>query len=287
LTKCDLGKFARHPRLIQSGRFNDLASFAAKQDDDHLPASASTFDAAAERRTYLEKELHLEIVLKGPAKNAIDVEFMDSLLDRLRRAGDAPLLLTGDGDAFSAGLNLKKVVALDAEGLAVFLGKFDYLAEALFLHAGPTVACINGHAIAGGCVLALCCDYRVALDDPQIRIGLNEAALGVEFPPKAFAIVRERIPTQFLHRVLLGADLYSPEKALALGLIDEISSDALTVSRHTLEKLARRFPSTYAAMKKDLNVMPANLDREYHLRGLAVRWDAPEVKRRLAEALKK
>jgi enoyl-CoA hydratase len=229
----------------------------------------------------------LEMFIKGPGKNALGSELMDFLLDRLRDAGGSPLLITGDGDAFSAGLNLKEVVLLDAAGLEVFLDKFDTLAERIYSHAGPTVACVNGHAIAGGCVLALCCDYRIACNSPQIRIGLNELALGVPFPPKALAIVRARIPNQFLHRVLRSAELYSPEAALDLGIIDEVVHDALEVSRRRLDHLASRPAETYAATKKDLNAIPIGLASADRLRSVAVRWATPEVRQRLSDALKK
>jgi enoyl-CoA hydratase/carnithine racemase len=225
--------------------------------------------------------------MKGPGKNALGSELMDSLLDRLRDAGEAPLLLTGDGNAFSAGLNLKEVVSLDAARLEVFLGKFDALAERIYSHAGPTVACVNGHAIAGGCVLALCCDYRIAGNNPQIRIGLNELALGVPFPPKALAIVRARVPNQFLHRLLLSAELYSPEAAMDLGIIDEVVHDALDVSRRRLDHLASRPAAAYAATKKDLNAIPTGLADADRLRSVAVHWATPEVRQRLSDALKK
>ena len=73
-----------------------------------------------------------------------------------------------------------------------YLLLLDDLIDALYGYPGPTVAAVNGHAIAGGCVLALCCDLRVMADDPKLRIGLNEVALGLEFPPKILALARRR-----------------------------------------------------------------------------------------------
>jgi hypothetical protein len=67
---------------------------------------------------------------------------------------------------------------------------------------------VNGHAIAGGCVLALCCDWRVAVDRADVRIGLNEVALGLEFPPMIMNLVRDRIPRRHVERVVLEAGLH-------------------------------------------------------------------------------
>ena len=127
------------------------------------------------------------VLLKAPGKNALSTALMEHVLGEVRTAGDAPLFLVGDGDTFSAGLNLKEVAALDAPGLTRYLGLLEDLVGALYLHPGPTVAYLNGHAIAGGCVMALCCDVRVMTARPGARIGLNEVALGLQFPPRTLS----------------------------------------------------------------------------------------------------
>ena len=58
------------------------------------------------------------------------------------------------------------------------------------------VACVNGHAIAGGCLIARCAEHRVAIDDPATRIGSNEVALGLEFPPRIPRVAQERIASR-------------------------------------------------------------------------------------------
>src|SRR5262245_26567894 len=125
-----------------------------------------------------------EIAMAGPAKNALGTEMMQFLLDQIAEARGRPILLTGTGDAFSAGLNLKEVASLDARGMEVFLRRLEELMAALFAYPGPVVGLVNGHAIAGGCVLTLCCDHRVAARSARSKIGLNELALGLRFPPR-------------------------------------------------------------------------------------------------------
>ena len=103
----------------------------------------------------------IEVVLSGPGKNALSTAVMLSLIEQLDRAEGAPVLLRGAGDAFSAGLNLVEVGGLDAAGMDTFLTALEDLLYALYNYPGPTVAVVNGHAIAGGSLVAMCCDHRI------------------------------------------------------------------------------------------------------------------------------
>src|SRR5213593_2100875 len=80
---------------------------------------------------------------------------------------------------------------------------------------------VNGHAIAGGLVLALACDYRLGVDG-DYRIGLNEVAIGASYPKVAFEIVRLRLAHARASELLLGAALYPASQALRLGVVDEL-----------------------------------------------------------------
>jgi enoyl-CoA hydratase/carnithine racemase len=193
-----------------------------------------------------------EIVLKAPGKNALSTELMTWIIRELEVAAGRPVLITGSGGAFSAGLNLKELASLDRAGMERFLALFEEMVDALYTYPGPTVACVNGHAIAGGCVVALACDLRVCAANPEIRVGLNETANGLRFPPKTFALVRHRLPASALERVTLGAGLYEPEAARALGLVDEVAFDAESVARVHLARLASHPRETYAGTKEAL-----------------------------------
>ena len=146
-----------------------------------------------------------EIRMDGPGKNSLGTTMLTFLLAELHAAGGEPVLVTGAGDAFSAGLDLNEVLALEGDGMLEFLRLLERAMVALYLYPGPTVALVNGHAIAGGCVITLACDHRVALEHPKIKIGLNEVALGMRFPPRILAMAKERIPRESHTAVLLGA----------------------------------------------------------------------------------
>ncbi len=228
-----------------------------------------------------------EIVMEGPGKNALGTQMMDFLLAELDRAGGDAVLLTGKGDAFSAGLNLKEVVALDDQGMAAFLRKLERLVCALFTYPGPTVAAVNGHAIAGGCVLALCCDLRVARADMDLRMGLNEVALGLQFPPGILRMIHKRISPERLSQALLGAELVRVDQAAALGYLDELTDrELLGYARERLGVLARHPKEAYAATKRalrgDSTLAPG--DDEAFARMLPA-WTARAVKDRIAALL--
>jgi len=193
-----------------------------------------------------------EVVLEGPGKNALGSALMRQLLDALRRAAGEPVLVRGAGDAFCAGLNLKEMAALDAAGMQAFLALLEDMVQALYEYPGPTAAAVNGHAVAGGCVLALGCDCRVMTRATGARIGLNEVAIGARFPPRTWAMVKARVPAASIERVVLGAQLVDPQCALGLGLVDELADDPLAVAQERLDVLARHPRDAYAVAKRGI-----------------------------------
>jgi enoyl-CoA hydratase len=229
----------------------------------------------------------LTLTMRAPGKNALGTELMTWLTDRLAEADGEPVFLTGDGDAFSAGLNLKEVVSLDRAGMERFLDVLERMVTALFEYPGPTVAWVNGHAIAGGCVVALGCDHRLMTPDPKARIGLNEIPLGLRFPPRTWRLVRHRVPAHTIERVVLEGGLYAPEVALRLGLIDEVVADEAAARAYAAKVGAAPAPA-YRAAKASLRagVLDARAEEERRFREEALpAWVAPELKARLMAAL--
>lgn len=229
----------------------------------------------------------VQITLSGPGKNSLSTALMQRALSEVERAKDAPIFLTGDGDAFSAGLNLKEISTLDVAGMTVFLTALEDLVKALYEHPAPVVGFINGHAIAGGCVLALCCDVRVMTAREGARIGLNEVALGLRFPPLTFAMARARLTAPNLERILLEAGLYRAEEAQRLGLIDVIGEEAQ--ARSILATMASHPRDIYAATK--LLLRPRldipEPDRERFREDTIPYWASPDRRAALLAVLEK
>ncbi|SFT57666.1 enoyl-CoA hydratase [Geodermatophilus amargosae] len=185
---------------------------------------------------------------------ALDVELLDALTEAVT-ASDRALVITGSGASFSAGVDLRRI--LDGgrpytEGLLAALSR---TFRAVFDHPRPTVAAVNGHAIAGGCVLALACDSRLMSGG---RIGLTELAVGVPFPTSALEIIRHALGSRAGH-VLLGARAEDRERALTLGMVDELPEPGELLPRALAlaTELAARSPESYRLAKVQLH-RPAN-----------------------------
>lgn len=231
-----------------------------------------------------------EIVLNGPGKNALGTPMMQSILDQLDAADGQPILLRGENGALSAGVDLKEVARLDADEMEAFLRLLDQVTRTLLHWPRPTVAVLDGHAIAGGCVIAMACDHRVAQANPKLRIGLTEVAVGVLFPPGVWAMLRHRLPPQSIDEIVLGGSLHSPSQALALGLLDKVSEDALASGRKTLSRLASYDASVYAETKALLRegVMDIEPRTEQAFLDAAVPvWTSPALRERLLAHLAK
>jgi enoyl-CoA hydratase len=229
-----------------------------------------------------------ELVLDGPGKNALGIAMMESILARMDEARGEAIVFSGAGDTFSAGLNLKEIASFDAAAMRRFVELVERLMARIFDHPAPVVGCINGHAIAGGCVIALCCDHRVATDDARALIGLNEVALGLVFPPKIARIARFRVPPRSVHEVILSGKLFAPVEALRVGLVDETAGDARSVAMARARELALLPRDAYVAAKHMLRAGVTKLEDAEYVRALdqtLPAWTSAEIKQRIAAHL--
>jgi enoyl-CoA hydratase len=162
----------------------------------------------------------------GPV-NALDIEILDELTDaihELGRSGGEALVVTGAGRAFSAGVDLTSVVQGGSDYTDRLIPALSNAFEALFCYPGPTVAAINGAAIAGGCVLACACDWR--LISPNAQIGATEVRVGVAFPVAALEVVRYACGGH-ADGVLLSGRTYRGADAVANGLAHRVVAEDL------------------------------------------------------------
>lgn len=173
----------------------------------------------------LEREARGRVVVLRMAHgkvNALDLELLTALtgaLDEL--AADAPpLVLTGRGGTFSAGVDLRRIATGTSRYVDEYLHALSTAFCTLFRYPGPSVAAVNGHAIAGGFVLAAACDHRVAAEGAG-RLGLSELQVGVPFPTSAIEIVRYAVGTPMARTLALSTDLLDVAAAARAGLVDE------------------------------------------------------------------
>jgi enoyl-CoA hydratase len=191
------------------------------------------------------------IALQHGKVHALDLELAEALTAAVRDVapGD-PVVLTGTGRAFSAGVDLKRMADGGAAYARKFLPRLADLFLAVYDHAGPVVAAVNGHALAGGCVIAAACDYRLM---SQGTIGLAELSAGVPFPPCAIEIVRGAAGA-FTSRLVLSSAGIPAGSAHAIGLIDELAAPGAllgTAVAHAA-RLAQVPPEVYVLTKRQL-----------------------------------
>lgn len=164
---------------------------------------------------------------------------------------------------------------------------FDRVMLEVFRFPRPVVAAVNGHAVAGGCILALACDARVAAPGP-LQIGLNEIRLGLPFPASALEIARHALPPAPLAEVLLGGARYRPTEARARGLVDAVATgDVLDEARMLATRLAESPTPAFAAIKAALRapaVERAAATLDALRRAFVDAWFAPPARERVGAA---
>jgi len=159
--------------------------------------------------------------------NAMNQEVLDGIAAALTDGEPQPTVLTGDGKIFSAGLDLVTLDELDRDAFEDFLTRFSRTMIQVLTTPYPLVAAVNGHAVAGGCVLALACDYRVGTEG-DFKIGMNELTHGLPLPAVASEIPRGALTPQTYRTVVMSAVLMSPETAQQVGILDMLAEDADT-----------------------------------------------------------
>ena len=188
--------------------------------------------------------------------SALDTELLgalDGALAELEASDAAALVLTGTGRIFSAGVDLFRVLDGGEAYLGEFLPALSNALRRLFVFPRPVVAAVNGHAIAGGCILAAACDLKVMAEGDG-RIGVPELRVGVPFPTVPLEVLRFAVPPQHLQAMAYVGRTYSPEEALAWGLVDEVAppEELLPRALETARRLAAIPADSFAATKRHL-----------------------------------
>ena len=165
-----------------------------------------------------------ELRLNRPPVNALAPELIAALLQSVAmapREGKRALVLSGLPGMFSAGLDLPVLLELDQLAMDAVWRDFYALMKALASSPIPTAAAITGHAPAGGTVLALFCDWRIAAQG-EFKIGLSEVQVGLPLPPVIFSGLRRLVGPRLAERLAVTGLLVSPREAGTLGLVDEV-----------------------------------------------------------------
>ncbi len=169
-------------------------------------------------------------------------------------AADPPgaLVMTGRDGFFSAGADLKAVPGYGPDDQAAMVHGINAMALGVYALPCPVVMAVNGHAIAGGLVLALCGDVRVA--STSGRYGLTEVKVGVPYPQAAIGVVRAELAPHAARLLGLGNALHDASECLRLGVFDELAEPDAVLPRALAiaEELAAMPADVYARTKREL-----------------------------------
>jgi enoyl-CoA hydratase len=212
-------------------------------------------------------EMHDQIAVlrmddgKANALNGPSLSSMEAALEATSSA--RAVVLAGRPGFFSGGLDLKKLPSLPPDELETVLRQFLRVVQRLAGSPAPIVAVVSGHAMAGGAVIALACDYAIGVHGP-FRIGLNEAAIGLYLPPVVVELARGKLLPNYWMRAMAHAEVYSMEDAVKAGYLDEVVEGAEVEARAMAKAtaLAAIPQAAYRETKRPLReaVMNASVD---------------------------
>jgi enoyl-CoA hydratase len=209
------------------------------------------------------------ITIDRPPANALNVELVEELVGVLEEIATAPpsaIVLSGRPGFFSAGADLKAVPNHGPEQRRRMVSGINRIVLASYGLSCPAVAAVTGHAIAGGMVLALGFDVRIA--STEGRYGLTEIKVGVPYPQAAIRVVAAELAPHAARRLALGNQLTDSSECLRLGVFDEVVEPSQVVGRPV-------------AIAGELAAMPADV---YTRTKLDLRRDALAAMREAAEA---
>lgn len=156
--------------------------------------------------------------------NALNTTLLDALTGAVESAvgeGAQALVLSGRPGLFSAGIDVRELLAADRAGVARYWGTFFTTLRAIAACPVPIATAITGHSPAGGAVLALFCDYRI-MADGEFAIGLNEVRVGLPVPEVILAALRRQVGARNAEYLAVGGRMLAPQGALEIGLIDRV-----------------------------------------------------------------
>lgn len=236
------------------------------------------------------------VKLSRDVTNAIDLHLIREISDCLAaKRGDESIsgcvLTSANEKFFSIGFDIPALIPLRKKDFGEFYRAFNRLCVELYSFPKPVVAAITGHAVAGGCILTLCCDYRFISDGKKL-MGLNEIKLGVPLPYPADCILRQIVDDRSVRKVLDTGDFFLPEETLSMGLVDGVMplDKVLPASIDKVKSIASLSLAAFCAIKHNRTEMVLTQIRSSLAekeRIFIEMWDSPATREKLKAALEK
>jgi Delta3-Delta2-enoyl-CoA isomerase len=185
------------------------------------------------------------------ALNAMVVDQFKALLKPLESDREVgAVVLTGSGKFFSFGFDIPEFLAFSKEQFTDYLVNFTEFYTYLFMYPKPVVAALNGHTVAGGCMLALACDYRIMVSG-KAKIALNEIGFGSSVFAGSTEMLRFWVGSSHATDILYSGTMYTAEEAKGIGLVHEVATEQEVVpaARRAASGLAAKSPPAFASIK--------------------------------------
>lgn len=237
-----------------------------------------------------KKDNYTIIQLNRGKVNAINHEMVkelrSSIVDIANDDTTGGLILTGIPNFFTAGLDVIELYSYDKEQITIFFEDFAGLFIDLVSFEKPLISAITGYSPAGGCVMAIACDYRVMAKGEKFTIGLNEVAVNIQISKNLIDAYAFWIGPGLAHKYILDGKLLKVKEAMEVGLIDEVVPLEEVLPR--AEKQMRKylsyhngiFKKTKQKLREDwLNKLEK--DPKKDLKEAAHMWWQPEIRARL------
>jgi Delta3-Delta2-enoyl-CoA isomerase len=195
-----------------------------------------------------------EVTIERGKVNALNEELVDELAQCFQRLARDPdvrsVVLTATGKFFSFGFDIPSFLEHSREAFLAYLRRFAALYRDLFAYPRPVVAALNGHAVAGGCMLALACDARL-IAAGKAKIGLNEIAFGSSLFAGSVEMLRYCVGDRNAERLAFSGAMYGPDEALALGLVDRVvpQGGLLVAARELARTHGANDPEAFRSVK--------------------------------------
>lgn len=177
----------------------------------------------------------LLITIDRPPVNALDFEAVEALEQAFAAAArEAPrngVVLSGGGKVFCAGVDTRAFAGYSGERRHAMFRAITRMVARLLAIPAPVVAALNGHAMGGGFVLMLACDYRMAADVESAKFGVTEAQAGIAFPAGPLEVIRHELAPELLRRLTLTSAVVGARELLEARIVDELGRVEDLVSR--------------------------------------------------------
>lgn len=238
------------------------------------------------------------VTMNRGTANAQNIEMIKEISDLfVKLQGDDTVkaaIITGQGNFFSAGLDVMEIAGYDEKESKVFWQAFAHMMATLAAWPKPFAAAINGHSPAGGCIIAITADFRI-MAEGNFKIGLNEVPVGIMVPFPVYKLYSTWIGERLAYQYLLQGKLLSPSEAAQAGLVDalvpqeQVFATTEAMMRQIMKLDLNTFVKTKASLRSEINqVLKADFDSSF---GETLRhWWEPAARARLnalVETLKK